>query len=125
MFSMKQGNSAEEAALLGALFDVLDQDGSGRLTFKELDCFGQALVEGSEDEAEKSASQYMCAALVEFCNGLSRSGSTSCTKAQFLAFEPTNFPAKDWGVMVGIIQFIVTTPAASAQFLRMIASKTA
>ena len=103
MFSNRQGNSSEEVALLSALFDVLDQDGSGSLTFKELDCFGQALMEGSEDDAERTASQYMCAALVEFCNALQRGGSTSCTKSQFCQFEPAEFPAQHWSTMVGII----------------------
>ena len=116
-------NSSEEVALLSELFDILDQDGSGRLTFKELDCFGQALLEGAEDEAERSAGQYMCAALVEFCNSLQRSGATSCTKNQFCTFEPTNFPERDWAVMVGIIEYICNTPAASAAVLRMVNSR--
>ena len=124
MFSNRQGNSSEEVALLSALFDVLDQDGSGRLTFKELDCFGQALVENSEDDAERTASQYMCAALVEFCNALQRGGSTSCTKSQFCAFEPADFPAQHWNTMVGIIEYVCNTPAASAAILRRIGSRT-
>ena len=120
MFSNRQGNSSEEVALLSALFDVLDQDGSGRLTFKELDCFGQALLENSEDNAERTASEYMCAALVEFCNALQRGGSTSCTKSQFCQFEPAEFPAQHWSTMVGIIEYICNTPAASAAILRSI-----
>ena len=49
----------EESRALQCLFNILDRDGNGYLTFDELDAFSSALTAKAENMAERNAVQYM------------------------------------------------------------------